>query len=222
MRPAVTVLQLDTQFPRIPGDVACADTYLDAIEVIRIGGASVQNIVTSAPATIDIEPFEQAVERAKGDIVVTSCGFLSYWQDHLQTRIDRPFLSSALTALPRLESAFEPEALMILTFDADALNVAHLGRHIGYQNSLFGLGPQLHLRRVISNDETHLDENQASKELMELVAQERMPMHRHILLECTNLPPYKSAMRDRFGLGVSDILTEMERVRPGTVAPMFL
>jgi hypothetical protein len=47
--PAVTVLQLDTSFPRIPGDVACPQTYLGEVEVIRIAQASVAQTPCAAP-----------------------------------------------------------------------------------------------------------------------------------------------------------------------------
>ncbi|MDC0136656.1 hypothetical protein OAI26_08460, partial [Sulfitobacter sp.] len=91
MIPRVTVLQLDTYFPRIAGDVGCEETYSRPPQIIRIGGASVGRIVTNRPQDIDIEPFVQALAHADGDIIVTSCGFLSYWQAHLAALTDRPF-----------------------------------------------------------------------------------------------------------------------------------
>ena len=52
MAPSVTVLQLDTDFPRVAGDVGCEQTYLDDIQIIRIPNATVGQIVSADPAAI--------------------------------------------------------------------------------------------------------------------------------------------------------------------------
>ena len=57
MRPSVTVLQLDTHFPRVAGDVGAPATYLNEIEIIRVTGTSVEGIVTGDPTSIDVAPF---------------------------------------------------------------------------------------------------------------------------------------------------------------------
>ena len=43
-----------------------------------------------------------------------------------------------------------------------------------------------------------------------------------LLLECTNLPPYKPALAARFGLEIFDILTLIDSVNPDIVDPAFL
>ena len=52
-----------------------------------------------------------------------------------------------------------------------------------------------------------------------LVARERP---RALLLECTNLPPYKAALAARFDLEIFDILTLIHSVNPDIVDPAFL
>ncbi len=221
MIPRVTVLQLDTDFPRIAGDVGAPESYARAPQIIRVKGASVARIVTSRPQDIDIAPFEEALTQAKGDIIVTSCGFLSYWQDHLSAMTDRPFISSALTALDTAELTLPPDALRILTFDARALTAAHLGRHPQYAISILGLPPVHHLRQVIGGNLTHLDHAKASAEITTLLTETKSRAHRHILLECTNLPPYRAAITAATGLPVTDILTCIEARCPGAIAPQF-
>ena len=161
MRPSVTVLQLDTHFPRVAGDVGAPATYLNDVEIIRVTGASVVGIVTDEPASIDVAPFEAALKAAKGDVVVTSCGFLSYWQNHLEDQIQRPFISSSLTALDRLAD-HDIDALSILTFDAAKLGVAHLGNNARFMPSIIGLNPNAHLRAVIGGDRAKLDVDRAA------------------------------------------------------------
>lgn len=222
MAPSITVLQLDTQFPRVPGDVACPETYCGALEIIRIPNATVGRIVSDLPGEIDIAPFEKALRAARGDIVVTSCGFLSFWQDHLSALTDRPFISSSLTALDRLNRIYNPEALLTLTFDAERLNVSHFGEHTSYAATTIGLPKDMHLRRVIAQSAPQLDTLRATEELVAYVADHLQPSHQHLLLECTNLPPYKAAIQRETGLPVTDILTCIEAAMPGAVQSHFL
>lgn len=217
--PAVTVLQLDTDFPRIAGDVGCKTTYTDNIEILKIEGANVDQIVSADPAAIPIAPFEDAIGRARGDVIVTSCGFLSHWQTHLAQLTDKPFISSALTALPDLCARFVPQDILTVTFDADSLNTTHFGC---YQTDVIGLPRDLHLRAVISQNQTTLDTARAGREIVEFVVSQQRPHHKHILLECTNLPPYKFALAAQTGLPITDILTLIEAARAGTIHPDHL
>ena len=44
---------------------------------------------------------------------------------------------------------------------------------------------------------------------------------RALLLECTNLPPYKQALKARFDLEIFDILTLIDRRKAGMVNAAF-
>ncbi|WP_179379367.1 aspartate/glutamate racemase family protein [Jannaschia marina] len=216
---ALTVLQLDTAFPRIPGDVTCAETYVEPPEILRVPRATVGQVVTDRPEQVDIAPFERAMDAAKGDVIATSCGFLAPWQSHLAARTDRPFTASALCALPDLLRRHAAGEILVVTFDAARLTNAHLG---GAAVDVIGLPDDDHLRRVIANDLPDLDQARAGADLVALVRGRQTARHRHILLECTNLPPYKAAIRTATDLPVTDILSLIEGLRPGTVTPAFL
>ena len=221
MTPRVTVLQLDTDFPRIAGDVGAAETYAHTPEIIRVAGTCVGRIVTNRPQDIDIAPFEEALAKASGDIIVTSCGFLSFWQGYLSKQTDRPFISSSLTALPALAKSYIPQNLRILTFDAARLGPAHLGNHPEFAASIVGLPPGNHLRTVISDNLGALDTAQASAEITKVLEKGQTAAHQHILLECTNLPPYRNAIKAATQLPVTDILTQIEATCPGAIAHQF-
>lgn len=217
MRPTVSVLQLDTHFPRIPGDVGSKASYLGPIEIIRIPQATVRAIVSDRPDQINIVPFEGALRIARGDVIVTSCGFLSYWQVHLQRSTRRPFISSALMALEGLAARYRPDEILIVTFDAAQLTPMHLGATPDYKASVVGLPQDSHLRKVIEGNLGVLDRKKAQAEVVALVTRHVTPAHKHILFECTNLPPYATAVEAATGLPVTDILSLIEQVRPGTV-----
>lgn len=208
--PALTVLQLDTHFPRIPGDVASSASYREEIEVIRVP-AHVADVVWSAPEDMDIEPFEKALTKAKGDVITTSCGFLAPWQKHLSSLTQRPFLASVLNADPIEDS-------LILTFDADALGPAHLQ---GWASPVLGLPRDNHLREVIANNAPHLDLIRAEAEIVGLV-HPNLGTRSALVLECTNLPPYAPALHMMTERPVHHILTALEAIRSGLVHPTYL
>ena len=220
--PAVTVLQLDTDFPRVPGDVGCPATYRGAVEILRVPKATVAQVVSARPDLIDITPFESALEAAKGDVVTTSCGFLSYWQTHLALRSKKPFISSSLIALESLSQRYDPHEVLILTFDAASLTDLHFGVNLSFRNGVIGLPPDMHLRRVITENLRELDTERVATELTSFVSAQQRSHHKHLLLECTNLPPYKAELQRATGLPVTDILTCVEAVRGSTIQAEFL
>lgn len=222
MTPKVTVLQLDTQFPRIPGDVACPATYCGDVEIIQIPRATVDKIVSARPDIIDIKPFEQAVQRATGDVIVTSCGFLSYWQNHLAALTEKPFISSALIAFDGLRQAYAAADVITLTFDKASLTKQHFGPNADYDIGTVGLPRDMHLRRVISENLPELDVGLVANELTNFISAIKRQHHKHLVLECTNLPPYKSQLHRATGLGITDILSCIEDIQPGSIQPQFL
>lgn len=222
MVPTVSVLQLDTAFPRVPGDVGCPETYCESVEIIRIAGATVGAIVSDRPDLINIAPFEEGLCKATGNLVVTSCGFLSYWQEHLAALSDKVFISSALIALDHLSQTYEAGEVMILTFDDTKLTPEHLGRHAKFAAGIVGLPKDMHLRQVISGNQKTMDIKKAAKELASFVAASLRPHHKHLLLECTNLSPYKRSMQNLTKIPISDILTLIEANQPKSIQPQFL
>ena len=158
-------------------------------------------------------------------MVSTSCGFLAYFQKALAARTEKTFLSSALVALPTLRARFRDEEILILTFDAQVLGAPAYSRALdGFEGPVVGLKKSMHLYKVISEDLKHLDFQQAEADIDELVcsALSRSPGIRAILLECTNLPPYKHIIRRHFAGEITDCLTVLESACAGLVKEEFL
>lgn len=221
-RPAISILQLDTSFPRVPGDVAAAATYLTEPEILRVPRATVGNTVTGDPVDVDIRGFCTAIEMARGDMIATSCGFLAPFKTRLQAASAVPVVASALDLLPWLSERYPPAELAIVTFDATRLGPKHVPGFEAYAANLIGLDPAHHLRTVIETDAAELDIRRAGSEIVEQVKRHLPNSARAVLLECTNLPPYAKDLRRALGVPVYDILTAIERVRPETVRPEFL
>ena len=214
----LTVLQLDTAFPRLPGDVASPDSYDCSVDIVTIPAATVKQIVTDHPDHTDISGFEAAIDLIErsaddDDVITTSCGFLCYWQKHLSRRTRLPFIASALIDLPRLQAQYG-QRLGILTFDALTLTQPAYARTLaGFDGPIVGLPKTAHLHQVITQNTTKLDSQRAESELIELVRGmiSDIPIDA-LLLECTNLPPYKAALKAEFGIEIYDIMTVLHNI----------
>lgn len=203
------VLMLDTRFPRPPGDVGNPETFSRhgipaRFTVIR--GASPQRIVKEADPAL-LQPFVDAAKRLVDEgaaMITTSCGFLASYQDVLANAVPVPVMTSSLLACRQFA---QPG---IVTFDAASLNPAIL-RAAGVPPStpVQGVEPGCEFHRRILQNEDQLDLDEASRNVVDaacrLVA--RDPSVDDIVLECTNMPPYRDAIAQATGRRVHDIET---------------
>lgn len=220
----VSVLQLDTRFCRVPGDVGCADTYVNAPEIIRVPRASVANVVSDQPDQLDFEPFLKAIEQASGDIIVTSCGFLSPFQGELQNVIDKPVIASVLNVLSDLKVPKGAERSSVLTFDAERLVDAHfLHPYRAGDFRIVGLRPDNPLRqRIVGDVPDRFDPSDMQDAVIHDFTAAMTQKTETVILECTNLPPYKPQMRRNRNVRIVDILSAIEHIAPKTIAPHYL
>ena len=225
MKESLVILQLDTRFPRLPGDIACPETYLHPVALRVVPRATVPAVVTSRPA-LDLHGFAEALAEDEGQgLCSTSCGFLVYFQRQLEALTPRQVVSSALLALPELRGRYRDEELLVMTFDASVLQAeAYEAALDHFAGPLLGLEKWMHLYQVIAEDREDLDLALASAELEDLFrkALQRHPEVKAVLLECTNLPPYKAALRRHFHGEIVDCLSVLEAKLPGLVHPTYL
>lgn len=222
--PTLSLLQLETRFPRIAGDVGSAQTWRATLDRHVIADLSVQKVITDAPRIEDIAGVEAVLATVRGDLITTSCGFLGIWQDRLAAGAPAPFLASSLNGLPDLMARYGPDGLAILTFDAKTLSAPAFAPLLnGFAGPIVELPPSSHLKQVIADDLPELDFARAEAEIIDLVAglMAQRPV-RALLLECTNLPPYKAALKKRFDAEIFDILTQIHLMNPDIVESAFL
>ena len=94
----------------------------------------------------------------------------------------------------------------------------------GFQALSSGWTNQGHLYRTIKEDHAQLDAEQAAAELAQLTRQ-LLATHgqvKSLLLECTNLSPYRAVFRAGFEGHIIDLLTILDSLSPGLVKPEFL
>lgn len=210
------LIRLDTAFPRPLGDMGQALTYQRMgleLKAITVAQATARRVIETADPSL-LGPFVEAAREleAQGvDFITTSCGFLARHQHELAQAVSVPVYSSALLWCTELSRPG------IVTFDAQRLGQAEFkGAGVPDGTPVQGL-PEGELRRVILNDLNALDESlacaEATSAAVELVR--RHPDVQHLVLECTNLPPYRAAIASATGLPVHDLETLILRVAQG-------
>src|SRR3972149_10256713 len=120
----VGILMLDTQFPRIVGDMGHALTFDFPVRYHRISGASPDLVVRKSawdllPAFIEGARF---LEREGVGAISTNCGFLSKFQKQMAAAVKVPVFTSSLMLVPLVHRMLAPgRAVGILTVDASSL-----------------------------------------------------------------------------------------------------
>lgn len=203
------VIVLDTRFPRPPGDIGCPDTFARAGIPARlrvVPGASARRVVQAQDPEL-LAPFLEAARAFEAEgagLITTSCGFLAAWQTQMQAAVTVPVVTSSL-----LQCAGLPDP-GIVTFDAASLHPALLARAgVPPGTPVEGLTPGCELQSRILADDTVLDLEQAQRDVVDAAVRlvERCPEVRNVVLECTNMPPYRAAVARVVGRAVHDMET---------------
>jgi len=217
---SVGILMLDTQFPRIPGDMGNASTFDFPVRYHRVTGASPDRVVRQGhrellPAFVEGARFlEQEGVRA----VTTNCGFLAKFQPELAAAVSIPVFTSSLMLVPLVHRMLPPgRAVGILTVDASSLRPEHMtGAGIAPDTPIVVAGMETgkEFTRVLLDDQLSLDVEAARQEHL-TVAKRMLAAHPEIgaiVLECTNMPPYRADIEVVTGLPVFDITTLVRMV----------
>ena len=203
------ILMLDTRFPRIVGDIGNTASFDFPVIFRRMEGIGSADAVTAHPDRPRVLAALEANARALADEgavgLSTSCGFLALYQDDLAARSPVPVATSALLLIKQLVG----REVGVITASARNLTAAHFAAVGAPTDTPFvGLPEDSSFARTFIGNATTLDRDQVEREA---VAAGRELLARHpgvdtIVLECTNLPPYKPALEKALGLPVFDVL----------------
>ena len=208
------ILMLDTVFPRLVGDIGNARTFPFPVRYKVVRGALPARVVEQNDGRLLAAFIDGARELAADGVkaVTTSCGFLAVFQRELAAAVDIPVLTSSLLQVPAVEKSLGPEQkLVIVTANSERLTARHLagagiesGRHI-----IFGLEDKPEFYATFVRQKTALDVAALQNE-MEQAAREisdSFPDAGALVLECTNLPPFRRIFARVTGRPVYDILS---------------
>lgn len=206
------VLMLETHFPRFPGEVGHPETFSFPVDYERVPGAVVNRVVSGQALPAELQQIFCAAARRLAErgatLIATSCGFLASLQGELVAASGRPVIASSLLLLPLLRSLYGPDAaLAVLTFDDRKLGAVHLPKATG-PVAIGGLPREGALYTAIAEDRERLDQEVAAADCLAAAHAlcSKAPNPAALLLECTNLSPYKAALREALGLPVYDLV----------------
>ena len=221
----VGILMLDTQFPRIVGDMGNALTFDFPVRYYRVAGASPDLVVRKSARDLLPAFIEGArlLEREGVRAISTNCGFLSKFQREMAVAVKIPVFTSSLMLVPLVYRMLPPRrAVGILTVDASSLTHEHFsGAGIGADIPIVvaGLEGEKEFTRVLLDDLLTLDVDAAREEHVS-VARRLITEHPEvgaIVLECTNMPPYRADIQRATGLPVFDIVALVRMVHDALV-----
>jgi Asp/Glu/hydantoin racemase len=217
---SVGILMLDTRFPRIPGDMGNAATFDFPVRYHRVSGASPDRVVRQGQHEL-LPAFVEGARFLEGEgvrAITTNCGFLAKFQAELATAVSVPVFTSSLMLVPLVHRMLPPgRAVGILTVDAKSLHEEHM-RGAGISPDLpvvvAGLEGEREFTRVLLGDQMELDVEAAREEHL-AVTRRLLAAHPDvgaIVLECTNMPPYRAVLQQATGLPIFDITSLVRMV----------
>ncbi|MGE4277355.1 MAG: aspartate/glutamate racemase family protein [Lawsonibacter sp.] len=212
-RKSLGILMLDTKFPRIPGDVGNPETFPFPIQKLLVTGADPKRVVIEGDPAL-LEPFLQGaeeLERLGVSAITTSCGFLAMFQKELAARVTIPVFASSLLQVNLVSNSLPADKCVgIMTADSRNLDHRHFSgvgiEHI--KKVVYGM-ENTHFHDVFVGNSEHLDQELACRNMVDVSKRmvKENPDVGAIVFECTNMPPYASAVFQAVGLPVYDITT---------------
>jgi hypothetical protein len=209
--PTLGLLLLDTRFPRPPGDVGNPETFSFPIISKVVHGASAA-LVTQQRGGASLDAFKAAgrelvARGARG--LLTSCGFLTLWQDEIAAACGVPVAASALLQVAPLQRCLPVgRRVGVVTFDARHLSADHLVAAGAPEDTpVEGVeGGELH--RVVLGDAPTMDRDAVEREI--IAAAGRLMARGDIggiVLECANMGPYASAVARQTKVPILDVVS---------------
>ena len=203
------ILMLDTRFPRIEGDIGNPASFDFPVIFRTMKGIGPADAVAAHPdrprvlAALKANAEALAAEGAVG--LSTSCGFLALYQKDLEALSPVPVATSALLLIKELKG----RKVGVLTASAENLTPAHF-EAVGAPGDtpVEGLPRDGSFAATFLRNGLTLDRDAVERETIAgrpaLIASH--PAVDTLVLECTNLPPYKQALQQALGVQVFDVL----------------
>lgn len=224
---AVGILMLDTQFPRIPGDMGNALTWPFPVLYKVVRGATPDHVVRRgaeglASAFIDAAK-DLVADGADG--ITTNCGFLALFQDQISEAVGVPVAASSLMQIPLVQHILPPgKRVSVLTISASTLTEKHLeASGAPADTPVWGTDQGKEFTRAILDNELEMDVELARQDMLDAGA-DLMKAHPEtgaIVLECTNMVPYAADLRQTLNVPIYSIYSFVNWFQAGLMPRVF-
>jgi len=217
---AIGIIGLDTTFTKIPGHIRNRTTFDFPVVYRVVEGATAERVVKQADPTL-LQPFVRAAQELEAEgvgAITSACGFLAIFQKQLADAVSVPLYASSLIQVPMVHRMLgSNRKLGLLVARKDSLTRRHL-EAIGAESiplCIAGMEEQPEFREVmLEARRAELDVDRLEHEVLrqaERLASENRDLGA-LVIECTDLVPFSSAIQARLGLPVFDIVTLTEMV----------
>ena len=209
-----------SQLELMPGNMLNPTTFDFPLRIARVKGADYKTIVENPDTVVLGNMIEEAKKLAiKGaKAITTSCGFNAFFQKELAATVDIPVFASSLIQIPMVHSSLKPEqAIGVITAEKRHLtrwHFANTGIPAYIPLCVADIANVEEFAKLRDTPDVDFDPklfiNQVANVAAELVKEN--PNIGAIVLECTDLPPCASTIREMTGLPVYDIVTLLNMV----------
>ncbi|WP_339228517.1 aspartate/glutamate racemase family protein [Oceanobacillus sp. FSL K6-2867] len=219
-KPLIGILMLDTNFDRPTGDIGNPETHPFPVAYQVVENATTDCVIKYGDTRL-IDPFiigAKALENKGVKAITTSCGFLALFQKEIQRELRVPFYSSSLIQIPMVQH-ITGGMVGVITARRSSLTQAHFQGVNAHRTpiAIAGMDDMPAFTNAILNETINLDRKAIAIEMQQVTLKllAKNPIVKAIVLECTNMPPYKSAMREVTSLPIFDINTLTDYVAGG-------
>ncbi len=211
----VGILVQDVYYPLVPGNVVNAYSYDFPVRYKIIPGANQARMHTGDPTLVDaLVASSKELEMEGCRIICAACGYFGHFQQSVADQINLPVYLSSIVQIPWIRVALKSsQTIGVLCADIDNLT-PKLFKACGVSSEdydrcrIAGAG---HLPEfsALMERRGHFDNEILRDELIILAKDlvDANPDMGAILLECSDMPPYASAIQREIGLPVYDFIS---------------
>jgi len=223
------VVMLDTQFPRPEGDIGHPSAFGVPTRRCVITGAWPDKVVQSGAGLRKgrvVTPILQLIRRLEQDgakAITTSCGFLVLLQKEMQAAVKVPVITSSLLQLPALLALHDKVGVLTISFSklgTEHLRAAGVPRERLADVVVQGIDAKSEFATAISGNRASMDIEQAGADVLAaaIALKQRVPGLPCVVLECTNMPPYRAAIEAATGFKTWALTDDSRLTRPWQVS----
>ncbi len=225
---SIGILMLNSQFPRIPGEMGNASTWDFPVLYKVVKGASPQKVVIENDPGL-LGPFIKGAKELEAEgvsAITTNCGFLAMFQKEMNEAVNVPLFSSTLMMVPLVYSMIRPDQKVgIMTVNKATLSdkIINGAGCSDIPKVIIGMEEEEEFTNMILEDRLQVDVDKCRAEHVHVARRlvDENPDLGAIVLECTNMPPYSHAIQQATGLPVFDIVTYVNFMQHALVKKVY-
>ncbi len=216
----IGILVQDVHYPLIPGNVVNADTYRYPVRMEIVPDANQARMHTGDETLLpNLIETARKLELQGCRAIVAACGYFGHFQDKLAEAMDIPVYLSSLVQIPWIRVGLKKrQKIGILcadrkNFTDKLLDACSIPLEDRERCVIAGAGHLPEFSALLER-RGHFDNGILRDELIMLTKQliTNNPDIGAILLECSDMPPYSSAIQAAVQLPVYDFITMIDYV----------